>query len=95
MALAQRIESGTWIPLARLAPGFGGLDEDGARIAYLEATAAAAALEARLGRAGIGKLLDAIGAGGDPDAALRTLAGLDTAGLDADLQRTIAVEFPR
>lgn len=95
MALAQRIESGTWIPLARLAPGFGGLDEDGARIAYLEATAAAAALEARLGRAGIGKLLDAIGAGADPDVALRTLAGLDTAGLDADLQRTIAVEFPR
>lgn len=95
MALARRIEAGAWIPLARLGPGFGGLGEDDARIAYLEATAAAAALEARLGRAGLGKLLDAIGAGRDPDASLRALAGLDTAGLDAELQRSIAVEFPR
>lgn len=95
MALAQRIEAGAWIPLARLAPGFGGLDEADARVAYLEATAAAAALEARLGRAGIGKLLDAIGTGRDPDAALRALAAPDTTALDAALQRSIAAEFPR
>ena len=95
IALAQRIEAGTWIPLARLAPGFGGLDEADARIAYIEATAATAVLETRLGRAGIGKLLDAIGTGRDPDAALRSLAGIDTAGLDADVQRSITVEFPR
>lgn len=94
MALAQRIDAGTWIPLTRLGPGFGGLDEADAQIAYLEATAAAAALDARLGRAGIGKLLDAIGAGRDPDAALRALAGLDTAGLDADVRHAIEVEFP-
>ncbi|RIK99988.1 MAG: hypothetical protein DCC71_19460 [Proteobacteria bacterium] len=93
-ALGGRIESGGWIPLARLAPGFGGLGEAEARAAYLEATAAAAWLEARLGAAGIASLLDAIGAGQDADVALRRSAGVDTAGLDTEVRRWIAAEFP-
>jgi len=83
-----------WIPLARLAPGFGGLDEAEARMAYLESTAAAAWLESRLDPREMGALLDALGAGTPVDAALRRAVGVDTAGLEAALQASIAAEFP-
>jgi hypothetical protein len=91
--LRRRIEAGEWIPLERLAPGFGGLDESSARIAYLEATTAAAWVESRAGSAGMGALLDAIAAGQDFDAALRRACGADTAALDAALRREIQAEF--
>jgi tetratricopeptide (TPR) repeat protein len=93
-ALHRYPESGEWIPLARLAPGFGGLDEAEARAAYLEATAAAAWLESRLDARGVGVLLDALGRGQPIDTVLRHAVGVDTAGLEAALQHSIAAEFP-
>jgi tetratricopeptide (TPR) repeat protein len=92
-SLRRRIDAGDWIPLERLAPGFGGLDEAAARVAYLEATAAAAWVESHAGGAGIGALLDAIAAGQSVDVALRRICATDTAGLDATLRREIQAEF--
>jgi hypothetical protein len=91
--LRQRIDAGEWIALERLAPGFGGLDEASARIAYLESTAAAAWVESHAGAAGMGALLDAIAAGHDFDAALRRAIDADTAQLGATLRRQIQSEF--
>ena len=91
--LRRHIDAGDWIPLGRLSPGFGGLDEAGARIAYLEATAAAAWVEQRAGAAGIGALLDAIAAGQELDVALRRATGQTTATLDATLRPEIQSEF--
>jgi hypothetical protein len=91
--LRRRIDAGAWIPLGRLAPGFGGLDEASARVAYLEATAAAAWVESHAGAAGIGTLLDAIAAGQDLDVALRRATGLTTATLDTTLRHEILSEF--
>ncbi len=93
--LRRRIDAGEWIPLERLAPGFGGLDEASARVAYLEATTAAAWLESHIGAVGIGALLDAIAAGQDLDAALRRITGLPTAALDATLRHEIQSEFTK
>ena len=45
--LKRRIDAGEWISLRRLAPSFGGLEDDDARIAYLESTAAARLARAR------------------------------------------------
>lgn len=92
-SLRRRIDAGEWIPLERLAPGFGGLDEASARVAYLEATAAAAWVESHAGAVGIGALLDAIAVGQDFDDALRRATGLTTAELDATLRREIQSEF--
>jgi tetratricopeptide (TPR) repeat protein len=92
-ALARDAGTGAWIPLARLGPGFDGLDEAAARTAYLESTAAAGWIETHAGAAGIGALLDAVASGQDVDAALRRVVGVDTAGLDAALQRGLRAEF--
>jgi hypothetical protein len=92
--LRERIASGDWIPLADLAAGFGGLPEGAARLAYLEATAAAAWITARATPQGIAALLDRLGAGADPDDALRAAVGTDTAGVDAAVRRDIEAEFP-
>jgi hypothetical protein len=91
--LARRIESGGWIALPELAAGFGGLDEEQARLAYLEATAAAAWVESRARGAKIGALLDALAAGRDADAALRAAVGADTAAIDATLRSELLAEL--
>lgn len=91
--LARRIDGGEWIPLRRLAPSFSGLDDDDARAAYLEATAAASWIEARTDPAGRGRLLDRLGVGISADEAFVELLGMDTAGLDAAVQHWIAAEF--
>jgi len=93
-SLERHVAAGEWIPLRRLGPGFGGLDEPAARLAYLESTAAAAWLTERAGPKGLGPLLDRIGAGEDLDAALRRTVRLDTDGVDEAVRRSIAVEFP-
>jgi hypothetical protein len=85
--------AGTWIPLARLALGYGGLDDAQAKVAYLQGAAAAAWIEARTDRAARARLLDLLGQGLDADAALRAVVGADTAGLESALQREIASEF--
>jgi hypothetical protein len=91
--LKRRIDAGEWISLRRLAPSFGGLEDDEARAAYLESTAAAAWIEARTERAGRGRLLDRLGAGGSAEDALRELLGMDTGGVDAAVQAWIQSEF--
>jgi hypothetical protein len=93
-SLHHSVADGEWIPLARLAPGFGGLDEREARVAYLEATAAAAWIESRLDARRVGALLDSLGRGQSIDAALRRAVGVDTSGLESALQKSIAAEFP-
>lgn len=93
--LRERIASGGWIPLTDLATGFGGLREGSARLACLESTAAAAWVAKRATPQGIAALLDRLGAGASPDAALREAVGADTAGVDAAVRGEIEAEFPR
>ncbi len=92
--LRRQIEAGSWISLRRLAPSFSGLDNAEARLAYLEATAAAAWLEANLDGAQRARLLRLLGEGATDDEALRAVVGLDTAGLEQALQREIIERFP-
>jgi hypothetical protein len=92
-SLRRHIEDRSWLPLERLAPGFGGLDEASARLAYLESTAAAAWLQARAKPAQIAALLDRLGAGDGVDTALQRAFGVDTKGLDAAVRRDIEAEF--
>jgi tetratricopeptide (TPR) repeat protein len=92
-SLRRHIDDRSWLPLERLAPGFGGLDEASARLAYLESTAAAAWLQARAKPAQIAALLDRLGAGDGVDTALQRAFGVDTKGLDAAVRRDIEAEF--
>ncbi|MEM7413365.1 MAG: DUF4124 domain-containing protein [Myxococcota bacterium] len=91
--LKRRIDAQEWISFRRLAPSFSGLADDDARAAYLESTAAAVWLEQHTDVAGRARLLNEIGAGRPFDEALEALVGLDTAGLDAAVQRWIQSEF--
>lgn len=91
--LQGRGAAGAWIPLARLALGYGGLDDAQARVAYLQGAAAAAWIEARTDPAGRAHLLDLLGQGREVDDALRAVVGVDTAGLESALQSEIASEF--
>jgi tetratricopeptide (TPR) repeat protein len=91
--LYRRLEAGDWIPLRRLAPSFSGLSDEDARVAYLEAAAAAAWLEKASTREARGQLLALLGQGRSDDEALRAAAGLDTDAIEAALQRDIASEF--
>jgi tetratricopeptide (TPR) repeat protein len=93
-ALKERSVTGGWISLARLGPGFGGLEDEDARIAYLEATAAAAWVEAHTDRAGRARLLALLAAGRSADAALAAVTGVDGAGLERGLRRALEAEFP-
>src|SRR5262249_24950026 len=71
-ALSQRIDAGTWIPLRRIAPSFSGLGDEDARIAYLEAAAAAHWIDSRTQSADPGRILAALRAG--PGAGARPAA---------------------
>ncbi len=51
-------------------------------------------IEARTTRSARRALLDSLGRGQDPDDALRELLGLDTAGIDAAVQREVEAHFP-
>lgn len=92
--LRERIAAGDWIPLADLAVGFGGLPEEAARLAYLEATAAAAWIVARASAQDVAALLDRLGRGDAVDGALRATVGADTAGIDAAVRAEILAQFP-
>ena len=91
--LERRITAGEWISLRRLAPSFGGLEDDDARIAYLESTAAADWLGTRTDRAVRGRLIERIGAGVSTDQALRELLGMDTDAVDNAVRAWIQSEF--
>jgi uncharacterized protein DUF4124 len=93
-ALRGRIEAGTWLPLRRLAPGFAGLDDEDARAAYLESTAAAIWIEARSTAQERAALLARLGTGMPDDEAMRQMVGRDTHGIDAAVRSAILAEFP-
>ncbi len=92
--LRRQIQAGDWISLRRLAPSFSGLDNAEARLAYLEATAAAAWIEARLDAQGRARLLELLGRGHTDDEALLAVLGHDTVSLEAALQDEITARFP-
>jgi len=92
--LRTRIDADEWIPLRRLAPDFSGLDDNDARVAYLEATAAADWIESHTDRAQRARMLNAIGTGSSIDAILVEAFDMDTEGVDAAVQRWIRSEFP-
>jgi len=92
--LRRRIDSGTWLALRRLAPGFSGLDDEDARVAYLESTAAATWLEERTTPPERAALLARLGTGAPDDEGLRASLGRDTAGIDAAVRAAILAEFP-
>ena len=94
VSLHIRIDEGQWIPLRRLAPSFSGLDNEDARAAYLEATAAAAWIEANTDRAARRRMLMRLGQGASDDDVLRKATGLDTDGIDAAVREAIRAEFP-
>ncbi len=93
--LRDAVASGRWLPLRRLAPSFGGLDNDEARLAYAIATAAADWIERHSEPAARARLLERLGQGWPDDAALREALGIDTAGLDAALRQELSGGFLR
>jgi hypothetical protein len=93
-ALAQRIDAGTWIALRRIAPSFSGLADEDARVAYLEAAAAAQWISERTTSEQRSRILQALGEGRGADAALASVLRLDTDGIDRELQRWIRSGFP-
>jgi hypothetical protein len=92
--LRSRIDAAEWIPLQRLAPSFAGLDDRDARVAYLEATAAAAWIEANTAAEQRARLLSGLGEGMGVDAALREVLGADAGALDLAVRRWVRSEFP-
>ncbi|HTF32555.1 MAG TPA: DUF4124 domain-containing protein [Myxococcota bacterium] len=93
-ALRGRIEGGTWLALRRLAPGFAGLDDEDARAAYLESTAAAVWIEGRTTPQERAALLARLGTGMPDDEVLRAVLGQDTNGIDGAVRSAILAEFP-
>jgi hypothetical protein len=92
--LRRAIDAGEWISLRRIAPGFAGLGDEQARLAYLIATAAAAWVEAHSDREGRARLLGRLGEGWGDDEALKEAVGMDTEGIDAALRAEILSGFP-
>jgi len=93
-ALRDAIDTERWIPLRRLAPSFSGLDDEGARVAYLESAAAAMWISGQTDRAQRAKLLVMLGTGIDADRVFSALIGLDTDGIDRAVRESILAEFP-
>jgi len=93
-ALRDAIDTEQWTPLRRLAPSFSGLDDAGARAAYLESAAAALWISERTDRAQRAKLLGMLGTGIAPDQAFLAVLGVDTDGVDRAVREEILAEFP-
>jgi tetratricopeptide (TPR) repeat protein len=92
--LRGRIDAKSWISLRDLDAGFSGLDNDAARAAYLESTAAAAWLVAHSSEAQRARVLRGIGRGESTDAALRAAKLPSTDELDRRVREQILSEFP-
>jgi hypothetical protein len=92
--LRDAIDSGKWIPLRRLAPSFSGLDDEGARAAYLESAAAAQWIGEQTSTTQRAKLLGMLGTGVDPDQAFLAILGVDTDAVDGAVREAILAEFP-
>jgi hypothetical protein len=93
-ALRDAIDTNKWTPLLRLAPSFSGLDDAGARTAYLESAAAALWISEHTDRAQRAKLLGMLGTGIAADQALLAVLGVDTDGVDRAVREAILAEFP-
>jgi len=91
--LRRRIDAGQWIPLLRLAPSFAGLDDEDARAAYLEATAAAEWIVARTSSEQRRRVLELLDTGEADDAALGAGLGLSTSAVDAGVREWVRGEF--
>jgi len=92
--LRRALEADTWIPLRRLAPSFAGLSHEEARLAYLEATAAADWLARHSNPAARARLLAGLGQGKVADSVLRETVGVSTDELEAALQQELRAQFP-
>ncbi len=92
--LHRRVVAGSWIALARLGPGFGGLGDEEARLAYLESIAAARWIEAHTDADQRARILVRLGQGSDADHVLRSVLKLDVEGLERALQAELRSEFP-
>ena len=93
-ALRTRIEADDWISLRAIAPSFGGLEGEDARIAYLEAIVVAEWIEDRTDRTARARLLRRLGQGWSIDQALFEAVGMDTDRVDAAVQQRLLDEFP-
>ncbi|MCH8889860.1 MAG: hypothetical protein IH827_02085, partial [Myxococcales bacterium] len=93
-ALRDVIDTGKWIPLRRLAPSFSGFDDESARAAYLESTAAALWISEQTDRAQRARLLGMLGTGIDADQAFLVILEVDTDGVDRAVREAILAEFP-
>ena len=92
--LRSALESDSWIPLRRLGPSFAGLSHEEAKLAYLEATAAAGWLARHSDRAARARLLAGLGMGKAPEALLGETLGVTTDELDAAVRRELRAQFP-
>jgi len=92
--LRGALEANTWIPLRRLGPSFAGLSHEEARLAYLEATAAADWVARHSDAAARARLLAGLGQGRSADEVLRAVVGVSTDEIEADLERELRAHFP-
>jgi hypothetical protein len=92
-SLRRRIDAGEWLPLRRLAPSFAGLDDEDARAAYLQATAAAEWIVTRSTREQRRRVIERLDAGEPDDAALEAGIGLSTDAVDAGVREWVRGEF--
>jgi hypothetical protein len=93
-ALRMAIDAQTWIPLKQLGPSFAGLDDESARTAYLESTAAAIWIGERTDRVQRAHLLELLAAGMNVNEVLAEVLGVDTEGVDLAVRQDIRAEFP-
>ncbi|MCR9097637.1 MAG: peptidase MA family metallohydrolase [bacterium] len=93
-ALRANVEMGAWIPLASIADSFAGLDDDGARNAYLQSVVTVGYIHDNTSVEQRRRLLERIGDGFSVDQALHEVMGVDTAGIDAAVRAEIRREFP-
>ena len=93
-ALRANVEIGSWIPLRDISESFSGLSDEGARYAYLQSVVTVDYLQSRTTVEDRRRLLERIGEGFSADQALHEVMGLDTDGLDAQVQAELRREFP-
>jgi hypothetical protein len=92
--LRNRLELGEWIALRVLGPGFSGLVDEDARVAYLESLIAVQWIEERTDAEQRARLLRRLGQGFSCDQALHEILGVDSDGLDRAIREEIRSEFP-
>lgn len=91
--LLDAARDASWIPLASLVHGFGGLEGKRVRLAYLESRAAVGLLFER-DPEGVGRWLARCAAGMQWESALLEVFGLDTEALEAALIQDVRDRFP-